>query len=105
MKTRNLVLIAIATVFCSCNNSEKAKQKVISKYSQELVEFSKISSIVSGVSNVGRPSINVDSLAKTINKKDSYERNLLKINDPVLEHEVILTFKHILGNVAHVIIK
>ena len=81
MKTRNLVLIAIATVFCSCNNSEKAKQKVISKYSQELVEFSKISSIVSGVSNVGRPSINVDSLAKTINKKDSYERNLLKINE------------------------
>lgn len=81
MKTRNLVLIAIATIFCSCNNSEKAKQEVISKYSQELVEFSKISSIVSGVSNVGRPSINVDSLAKTINKKDSYERNLLKINE------------------------
>ena len=81
MRTRSLILIAIATVFCSCNNAEKAKQEVISNYSQGLVEFSKISSIVSGVSSVGRPSINVDSLAKTINKKDSYERNLRKINE------------------------
>jgi hypothetical protein len=81
MKTRNLVLIAIATIFCSCNNSEKAKQEVISNYSQGLVEFSKISSIVSGVSNVGRPSINVDSIAKTIDPKDTYEHNLLKINE------------------------
>ena len=81
MRTRNLILIAIATVFCSCNNSEKTKQEVINKYSQELVEFSKISSIVSGVSNVGRPSINVDSIAKTIDPKDTYEHNLLKINE------------------------
>ncbi|ORX46401.1 hypothetical protein BCR36DRAFT_585219 [Piromyces finnis] len=27
--------------------------------------------------------------------------NLLKLNDPLLEHEVILTYKHILGNIAY----
>ena len=81
MRTRSLILIAIASVFCSCNNAERAKREVISNYSQELVEFSKISSIVSGVSAMGRPSINVDSIAKTIDKKDSYEYNLLKINE------------------------
>ena len=71
--------IAFAATFCCCNNTEKPKQEIISKYSHELVEFSKISSLISGVSTSGRPTISVDSIAKTINPKDTYERKLLKI--------------------------
>ena len=77
---RKLLLpLAFAAIVCSCTNTEKAKQEVVSKYSHELVEFSKISSLVSGVSATGRPSISVDSIAKAINPKDSYEFKLLKI--------------------------
>lgn len=76
-----LFMTAIAAIMCSCNSEDQAKQRSINDMSKGLVEFSKINDILSGASKNGNVSIYVDSIAKTITRKLSYEEKLLKIHE------------------------
>lgn len=76
---RQLILcLAVATVMCGCNNSDRAERQSINKLSHGLVKLSEINSLLNG-SSQGVKSTYVDSIASTIKRSMSYEQKLLKI--------------------------
>jgi hypothetical protein len=76
-----LTIATFAAVMCGCNSEKRTKQRSIDKLSQGIVNFSKINSLLSGPAGTCTESIYVDSISNTIKRHNSYEQNLLKINE------------------------
>lgn len=76
-----LTIATFAAVMCGCNSEKRTKQRSIDKLSQGIVNFSKINSLLSGPAGTCTESIYVDSISNTIKSHNSYEQNLLKINE------------------------
>lgn len=74
-----IAIAALAAAMWACNSENRAKQRSIDNLSKGIVNFSKINSLLSGPAGPGVKSLYVDSIAKTINHRLSYEQNLLKI--------------------------
>lgn len=76
---RQLILcLAVATVMCGCDSSDRAERQSINKLSHGVVKLSEINSLLNG-SSKGVKSTYVDSIASTIKRSMSYEQKLLKI--------------------------
>lgn len=80
MRKTILLLAIAATIFSGCK-APQDKQQSIDSYNNGLVEFSKISKLISKEPISDQISNNVDSIAKTIKHDDPYKTKLLKSNE------------------------
>lgn len=93
MKKTILLLAIAAAVFSGCNALQD-KQQSIDSYNNGLVEFSKISKLITNEPLSDHISYNVDSIAKTIKPDDPYKTKMLKSNEMLftIANEVAYTW-------------